>query len=278
MRLSGARCLTQLPLPDSAVLGVIDCIDMPEAKLLEDPVGGIPFWKCLCRNHDGRFVLPSNRDEFRGHRGSETTALAHRESEIGDFNPSVAWRRFEPTCANRRPVGQSKVANPRLVKADLQVEFGSRAKHLACHFRQGAFIAVWRAVTINRYERDSRVHDSGQLTTESSGRARCLGRGQKRPTLTHGPFECVVRHFGPLNSAPRTPPIRCLACSCRWLWHKGAAPPRMRRPRPLQGIWMRPSTQASQFRGHCGKCGRSHWMWRDRRSRSLLALRPCWLP
>ena len=33
------------------------------------------------------------------------------------------------------------------------------------------------------------------LTAELSGWARCLGRGQTRPAVSHGPLERVVSHF-----------------------------------------------------------------------------------
>jgi hypothetical protein len=46
------------------------------------------------------------------------------------------------------------------------------------------------------------------LTIELSGRARCLGRGQARPTLTHGPLERIVRfHFATLIAVKR--PLNC---------------------------------------------------------------------
>ena len=47
--MSGAGFLTQLPLPNRAAFRMIDGVNMPKAKLLEEPAGRITHWRLVCQ-------------------------------------------------------------------------------------------------------------------------------------------------------------------------------------------------------------------------------------
>ena len=133
------------PLPDTAVLGMIEFRVPAKAGLLEHARRRVALGQRLGRDDDGGIGPARERHELAAHACRKTASFVSGKGEIGELDPAVARRAFERAGADAFTVGDHEIADPGWLEPGLAIEHRGARECLARRLRQVRHLACRRA-------------------------------------------------------------------------------------------------------------------------------------